>query len=117
MTKISHPLANLSFFLLLMAALVFIIFNPLFVKKAESNVDISAQVGANQINQLTDQLKNKETALTQKEVELNKKTQSFSLGQRLLTAGLILLFWLVILNFYFDYKRSLQIFRNVSRGK
>ena len=76
-----------------------------------------ASVSPNPINSLSDKLQQKETALTQKEVELQHKESSLAeiiatnearvLAYLLSVSGA--LFLLILLNFFLDYKRSLKL--------
>lgn len=89
-----------------------------FAENFASSMSVSAAVPKNPINSWVADLKNKELSLVEKErlilekeAEFNKRSRNFGIVQRLLVAGVIFLFSLVILNFYFDHERSLQIFR------
>lgn len=76
-----------------------------------SAVGMSLSVPENPFNRLAFQLKEKEESLNQREVELNEREQALksSGGQNIifiiLAAGIGVLFVLVMLNYYFDYKR------------
>lgn len=89
-----------------------------FANNLAPSISVSAAVPKNPINSWVADLKNKELTLVEKErlifekeAEFNKRSRNFAIIQRLLVAGIIFLFGLVILNFYFDHERSLQIFR------
>jgi hypothetical protein len=76
------------------------------------NVSGSASVRENPINSLALQLKNKEVALAQKEQSLQDEEASLqkigSLQNNLiifLSIGIVILFILIILNYYLDYRR------------
>jgi len=105
--------------------LVFIIVSFLFVlgvnpvsvskffgAKLGSAVGMSTSVPENPFNRLAVQLKEKENKLIEREQELDKREQN--LGSKVnndylvavLGIGIIVLFGLVLLNYYLDYKRK-----------
>ncbi len=76
-------------------------------------VGISASVKPNPYNTLALQLKHKEQRLNQREQELKQKEQEINnqvFGQKIiifsLVMAVILLFILVLTNFYLDYRRN-----------
>ncbi|OGF27200.1 hypothetical protein A2331_03450 [Candidatus Falkowbacteria bacterium RIFOXYB2_FULL_34_18] len=79
--------------------------------KFSSAIGVSAGVPANQINTLAMQLEEKEKKLAQKEQELIKKEEDLRKIIRedktviFLMVGIVVLFILVMLNYYFDYRR------------
>ena len=79
-----------------------------------SSVGVSTSVPENPFNKLAADLKNKENRLVQKENELNEREQTLVAGSDdqqsqlllVLGAGIIVLFCLVLLNYYLDYQRQ-----------
>ena len=82
-----------------------------FGAKAGSAIGMSVGVPENPFNKLALQLEEKEQKLNQKEAELNqlesklKNTGGVNLVNIFLAGGVVVLFILISLNFYFDYKR------------
>lgn len=75
-------------------------------------VGISTSVPENPFNKLASQLKEKEAELTIKEQELNLKAEELKTGNQgqdilvmVLGIGIVILFALVLLNYYLDYRR------------
>ncbi len=80
-----------------------------FINNVETGVNATAGVAPNTYNQLALQLKNKELSLNDKErliqeqkTELRRNSRGFF---TVILTFISLLFVLVILNFYFDYRR------------
>lgn len=84
-----------------------------FGAKLGSAVGMSVGVGENPVNKIAKQLKDKETELNQKEYDLLIREKSLAdntiARQRMLiivmAVGIIILFILVTLNYYLDYRR------------
>lgn len=78
-----------------------------FTEKADTDTQLSVSVSNNKINELTKQLKNKELSLKEKERLINDKELGLARANKPVMAlggGLFVLFVLVILNFYLDYR-------------
>ncbi len=114
-----HKLKIFFFLFILISFLSVLGTNPLDLGKfigaqigSAVGIKVTAGVPANPFNTLALQLKEKEEKLAQKEVELNKKEGELnriaSLQNKLILAmsiGIVVLFFLIILNYYLDYKR------------
>lgn len=79
-------------------------------------VGLSVGVAENPYNKVAAQLKEKEAALDQRENELEEREQALStpVGPQknllyIVFFGIIILFILLVFNFYFDYKRNKMI--------
>lgn len=78
-----------------------------------SAVGLNVSIPENPINKLALQLKEKEESLNTREQELSAREQNLSLGKggsqgiliMILGIGIIVLFVLVLFNYYLDYKR------------
>jgi hypothetical protein len=80
--------------------------------KMGSAVGMSVSVPENPFNRLALQLKEKEERLNQKEIELSEREKILreaNRGQERLviglTVGIVILFGLIVLNYYLDYRR------------
>ena len=89
--------------------------------KLSRAVGMSVSVPENPFNLIALQLKDKENQLNQKEQELNKKELDLDKTPSnnavllyILTVGIGVLFVLIMLNYYFDYRRrkKFQIFKD-----
>ncbi len=82
-----------------------------FGAKLGAAVGMSTSVPENPFNKLASQLKEKENALSVREQELNEREKTLEPGQNnnylvtILGLGIVVLFALVLLNYYLDYKR------------
>jgi hypothetical protein len=84
-----------------------------FGAKFGQAIGMSVSIPENPFNKLALQLAEKENTLNQREIELNKKANELSAGKTddqnplitYLMLGIIFLFILVMVNYYFDYKR------------
>jgi len=117
--KIIHTLRVFFLAFILIYFLLILGINPVDVgkfigAKFGSAVGMSISVPENPFNRLALQLKEKEERLVQKEQELNQKeseldsANNFSQNKLvfILMVGIIILFVLVLLNYYFDYRRK-----------
>ena len=85
--------------------------------QTEAKLQSSASVPSNPINSMNEKLRQKATALTQKEAELqheeSRLTAIITANEARILAYLfsigVSLFILILLNFFFDYKRSLKL--------
>ena len=83
-----------------------------FGAKLGSAVGVSTSVPENPFNKLAGQLKQKEEELALREQELNLKAEELDSGNNsqdlliiVLGIGIVVLFALVLLNYYLDYRR------------
>jgi hypothetical protein len=114
--KVIHSL-RLAFLLVISLFFLFVIgLNPVdttkFIgAKLGQAVGMTSSVPENPFNKLAVQLKEKENSLNQREMDLDAKEQALNEGQGnnylilVLGIGIIVLFFLVSLNYYLDYKR------------
>ncbi len=114
-----HKLRIFFFFFILISFLSILGADPISVSKflgakmgRAVGISVTAGVPPNPFNTLALQLKEKEERLAQKEVELNKREEELSRVSNLQTkliwgmfAGIIVLFLLILLNYYLDYQR------------
>ena len=87
-----------------------------FVAQVGSEIGVSVSVPPNPFNQLAQQLEEKEISLLEKEKELDQKEAELSeknISERenrflflILGGGILLVLILIILNFYFDYRKK-----------
>lgn len=85
--------------------------------ETEGKLESTASVPFNPLNLLNEKLRQKEAALTQKEIELrwveSRIVQAIMDNEARFLAYLLsasgTLFLLILLNFFFDYKRSLKL--------
>lgn len=94
-----------------------------YVDKTDSASQVSVKVSENPVNQLLEQLKNKEITLAdkerliqQREAEINLRSYDRNSIQNFLIVGVVLLFCLIIANFYFDRRRGSRITKDFQRG-
>ena len=115
--KLIHALRVFFLCFIIVGSLYLIGLSPVSITKfigakLGSAVGVSTSVPENPFNKLASQLKEKEEALALKEQELNLKAEELSSdngGQDILIivlgAGIVVLFGLVLLNYYLDYRR------------
>jgi len=118
--KIIHDLRVFFFAFILISSLYSLGVNPMDLGKFIGakftyaiGVSTSTSVPANPFNSLALQLQEKQKMLDQRERDLNQKEVNLNSGgllsQRallyLLISGVVVLFVLILMNFYFDYRR------------
>ena len=116
--KFIHRLRIFFFLFILVSFLYYLGLNPVDVgrfvgSKIGSAVGMSISVSENPFNKLALQLKEREEgldereeALAVREIELNKQAQADNNPAIIfLLAGVAVLFFLIILNYYLDYRR------------
>jgi hypothetical protein len=120
--KLIHDLRIFLFAFIIVTTFYSVGLNPVdfgkyFTTKLTQAVGIgtSTTVSPNPFNTLASQLKQKEERLNKKEADLNAQNFSFgSLSQRslffIMIFGIVILFFLILMNFYLDY-------RNVKKSK
>ena len=125
-TKLIHDLRIFLFAFILVSFLQVIGINPISIKNYISpgtsnaeQVGASASIAVNSVNTLAKQLKDKESALVAREDALEKMEKNmfspvYLLRNKLILFmffGIVTLFVLLILNFYFDLKRKRRLER------
>ncbi|RLC38044.1 hypothetical protein DRH27_03215 [Candidatus Falkowbacteria bacterium] len=116
--KFVHNLRIYFFVLILVSFFYYAGLNPVDISrfvgaKIGSAVGMSISVQENPFNKLALQLKEKEENLTQKEKDLAQRENALNAANSpqiklvfFLAVGITVLFILVLINFYFDYKRK-----------
>ena len=113
--KLIHRLRVYFLALLVVAFFYYLGSNPIQVgryigARFGSAVGMSTSVPENPFNNLALQLKEKENRLTLKENELNDREKALNSGGNLplllMGAGIIVLFVLVLVNYYLDFRRK-----------
>lgn len=113
------------------AFLYFIGLQPLEVgkfvgAKLSQAVGMSVSIPANPFNRLALQLEEKEDRLNKKEQELNQieeqlkdapLSSSTNFWLYFLAGGIIILFVLILINYYFDYQRRKKEYRSTNKFK